>query len=282
MKRLERLMLREADGVVMLTHQIREHFFDAEGRLHEPAGQGRGRPVAVIPCCVDLARFQGARGRRAELRRELGLGDGPVLVHLGSLGGYYMTEELAELTAAALRASPDARLLALSREGHSLLRSALQECGVPEHAYRILAVDPRDVPAYVGAGDIGVSLRQPSLATTACSPTKLPEFLAAGLPVLSNAGVGDTDRVLRESGVGLIVESMTPEACEAAVRALWGRLGEANLEARCQAAARRWFDLEGVGGPAYVELYAAMMRNERRLRRSARALGEPSPLEHSP
>jgi glycosyltransferase involved in cell wall biosynthesis len=282
MKRLERVLLREADAVVMLTEQIRQHFFDDDGRPLDEGVPGRARPIAVIPCCVDLARFQGARGRRDALRRELDLGNGTVLVHLGSLGGYYMTEELAALTAAALRVDPDVRLLALSRDGHTLLRNALRACGVPEHAFRVLSADPQDVPALLGTADIGISLRQPGLATMACSPTKVAEYLAVGLPVISNAGVGDTERVLRQADVGVLLEALTPDAMADAVCKLQARLSDAAMESRCIAAARRWFDLETVGGPAYVRLYAELMATERDRKRSSSALAEAAPLEHSP
>jgi glycosyltransferase involved in cell wall biosynthesis len=280
MKRLERVLLREADAVVMLTDQIRQHFFDAEGRPLGGDALARPRPVAVIPCCVDLARFQSARDRRESVRRELGLGTGTVLVHVGTLGGYYMTEELADLTAAALEVDPEARLLALSRDGHALLKEMLAARGVPQHAYRILSADPKDVAAYVGSGDIGISLRQPGLATTACSPTKVPEYLAAGLPVIGNAGVGDTDRILRDGRVGVVLKGLTREDYTEAVGELRSQSGP-ELQARCQAAARKWFDLETVGGPAYCRIYQELMQPGQG-RRAVPSLGDAAPLEHSP
>jgi glycosyltransferase involved in cell wall biosynthesis len=205
---------------------------------------------------VDLVRFREAESRRELLRRELELGSGTVLVYLGSLGSYYMPSELAAFVASAVQVSADTRFLALSRDDQELIRAELRRQGVPDSVFRIRAVAPSDVPAYLGAADIGLSFRRPSLATQACSPTKIGEYLAAGLPVVSNAGVGDTERVIRDGPVGIVLERLATPDYQRAFRDVRAWLAERSLlRDRCRATAARWFDLETVGGPAYVQVY---------------------------
>jgi len=92
-KAAERWLYRAADGFVVLTEQARETLF--------PEGAS-GRPIEVIPCCVDPERFTAAAARdRDVLRRELGLDGRRVFVYVGALGGYYLIRETAELLAAA-------------------------------------------------------------------------------------------------------------------------------------------------------------------------------------
>ena len=61
-------------------------------------------PASVIPTCVDLKRFVPAPDR-GEIRRRLGIGSGPVLIHIGSLSTWY----LAELTLLELSSSDSHR-----------------------------------------------------------------------------------------------------------------------------------------------------------------------------
>jgi hypothetical protein len=95
----------------------------------------------------------------------------------------------------------------------------------------------------------------------ACSPTKIAEYLAAGLPVISNAGIGDIDRTLCAGNVGLVLEEMNSRAYEEAfVQVRDWLASDAGLVVRCVETARRWFDLATVGGPAYVRLYRELMQ----------------------
>src|SRR5262245_53291401 len=65
-KRVERWLLKEADGFVVLTEKAREILFAEKGP----------KPVEVIPCCVDLGRFEIAGEQtRMEIRERLGIGD---------------------------------------------------------------------------------------------------------------------------------------------------------------------------------------------------------------
>ncbi len=98
-KRVEKWLLKEADGFVVLTEKAREILFP------ESAESGRdklGRPVEVIPCCVDLERFgrQGEQGRR-ESRDRLGVSGRRVIAYVGSFGGWYLTDEMMEFFATA-------------------------------------------------------------------------------------------------------------------------------------------------------------------------------------
>jgi len=59
-KRAERWLLKDADGFVVLTEKAREILFGATSQhLSEISDLKFEKPVEVIPCCVDLARFTG-------------------------------------------------------------------------------------------------------------------------------------------------------------------------------------------------------------------------------
>ena len=93
-KRAERGLVKAADGFVVLTERAREIMFTGPHAVRTPEP-----PVEVIPCCVDLERFRTAETfSAAEVRAELGIApDRRVLVYVGALGGWDLTEETAEL-----------------------------------------------------------------------------------------------------------------------------------------------------------------------------------------
>ncbi len=84
-KRAEKYLLEKSDGFVILTERAREILF------HESRETGfdkRGRPVQVIPCCVDLKKFAVANASlREEIRQKLNLNSRRVIAYVGSFGG---------------------------------------------------------------------------------------------------------------------------------------------------------------------------------------------------
>jgi glycosyltransferase involved in cell wall biosynthesis len=237
-KSAERWLFRHADGVVFVSDAMRQ----AAGNLPGV--------VEVIPCCADLHRFATAA------RAELGAGDRVVYVYSGALGGYYLTDEIARL----VRTDPKAFALILTKSAPQPVIDSFERAGFSQSDFRVLAVAPEEVPRYVRAADVGVSLIRPSPARRASSPTKFAEYLAAGLPVIHSAGVGDLDAQIEQHRVGVLVRSFDQAAYVAAIRAVTELRRDPELAARCRALARAEYDLHDVGGPRYRRLYDAVLR----------------------
>ena len=134
----------------------------------------------------------------------------------------------------------------------------LRDIGIPASAFSVGSAPAREVPALLSQSHVGISFRKPTASQIAASPTKIAEYLAAGLPVVSNAGIGDMDRILAEDRVGVVVENYSHDAFEAALARLDGLFREPGLRARCQESARRRFGLREVGSIRYRRLYARL------------------------
>jgi glycosyltransferase involved in cell wall biosynthesis len=220
----------------------------------------QGRPVEVIPCCVDLERFslRDEEGRR-EVRKELGLDGRKVIVHVGSLHGLYLTTELADLLAAARSQDPAVYALFLTQSDPRHIAPLLAERGFGVEDHKALRVDPAEVPKYLAASDIALSFVKAGYATASRSPTKIPEYLACGLPIIANQGVGDTDALIASNGVGVLLS----EFSEAAYREALERITKlAPNGERCRDVAVREFKLETVGGERYRRLYRRLLHGE--------------------
>jgi len=230
-KAAERWLYRAADGFVVLTEKARESI------------RSCGKPLEVIPTCIDPARFAG------DDRVEIATGR-PVFVYAGALGGYYLIDEMVALIAEA-----GAFGLVLTQGSTDAITASFERAGY-EH-YRVLQVAPDEVPRYLRAADVALLLVRKSFARRAMSPTKFAEYLAAGLPVIASAGIGDLDVVIPESRVGVVLQG---GGVAAALRGVEELRGEPGLAARCREVARTRYDLHAVGGARYRRLYDAVMK----------------------
>ena len=97
-----------------------------------------------------------------------------------------------------------------------------------------MRADPQDVPRLLGAADVSLSIIRSSIARVPSSPTKFAEYLAAGLPVLSSAGIGDMDAHIAEARVGVVLRGFDRAAYADALRELETLRRDPELAERCR------------------------------------------------
>lgn len=257
-KRVERWLFKESDAFVVLTENARLVLFPESAK----EGLDRlGRPVEVIPCCVDMTRFESANEvSRETVRRDLGLDDRFVVAYVGAFGGWYLTEETAAFFAALKRRKPEGFALILTQSEPTTIASLLRSFGYGDRDFLITRVAPKDIPKYLSASDAAVSFIKPCYSKRASSPTKNAEYLASGLPVIANDGIGDTTEQIESENVGVIIKDFSRESYEIAVSDLDQLMkASSDLEERCRRAAFAYFDLESVGGNRYRRIYRRLM-----------------------
>ena len=239
-KGLERAGLRRADQVVVLTERIAEWLI--KERSIDPG------KITVIPCCIDLAAFKtGELKADAATRLEI--------VYAGTVTGLHLLEEVGRFFLILKTNRPNAFLRILTYEATEQVRTTLQQIGLKPDDYWVGSVPPEEIPSYLQRAQIGISFRKPTFAQIAASPAKISEYLAAGLPVVSNAGIGDVDHLLRSERVGCLVAEFDDDAYTSAVNEILSLLECEGVRERCRAVAQSQFDLIGIGGKRYVDVY---------------------------
>lgn len=212
MKRKERRFLAEAAHVVSLTEK-------AKLILGEMEPEVRSR-ISVIPCSVDLEVFRGEmREQRIEMRRSLDIAqDALVFVYLGSVGSWYMLEEMLGFFQYVSRSQPKAHFLFISHSPADLIREKANELDLSEDTFTVKASSRKEIPALLRVADIGLLFIKPCFSKQASSPTKLGEMLAMGLPIIANGGVGDLDDFFAKNEVGKLVDGFEESDFEAISR----------------------------------------------------------------
>jgi glycosyltransferase involved in cell wall biosynthesis len=240
----ERRAMELADVVAVLTsHRQRE----VTPGLSET-------PVYILPCAVDLNRFRPVTERRQAIRDELGL-RGTVFVYAGKPGGWYDTEEMVAFMATAKEVFDPLTLLVLTGEDPAPFAAMCERARVP---FVSRAVPSAQMPAYLSSADAGLCFLRPFPSKLSCSPIKLGEYLACGLPVVSTSGCGDYDELIRSESIGTVVPNANRDAYPQAARELERLLAEDGLHKRCREAARRYMGLDEVVNPRYAEIYRTL------------------------
>ncbi len=247
-KALERRCLAAADAVVVLTERLKQRFVIGGVRA----------PITVIPCCVDMTAFESPD--RATVSSQLTrLRDRTVLIYVGKLGSWYLAEEMAQFFVEARTVLPDLHFLILTQSDHALAVSQLTRQEVPLEAFTVMTVAPTQVPDYLALADVGISFIRPCFSKLASSPTKIGEYLAAGLPVVTNAGIGDCDELFQDGLTGVIVASFDAAGYRDAASRLRDLLSQPEqVRTHSRELARRELSLEHVGAPRYRAVYEAL------------------------
>lgn len=255
LKRVERYLLRVADAFVLLTEKAHDIVFPGCSDT-----DSLGRPIEVIPCCVDFARFEKVeQTSRESLRAELNLTHRRVIVYLGSFGGWYMTDEMTDFLRVAHKQDPATFSMILTQSPRQMVVDQLASLGIEQGNFLVTQVTPDEVPRYLKAGDIAISFIKPCYSKQSSSPTKIAEYLASGLPVVCNAGVGDLDELIEENNVGTLLREFSPQAYLKALEEIEMMRGDVTLAERLRGVARQKFDLVTVGGTRYRRLYERLL-----------------------
>ena len=247
-KAMESRALQASDGVVTLTEKIWPAIKDWKGL--------RGRDVIheVVPCCTDLELFRFSQSERDRVRAELDLQDRFVLVYSGSIGGWYLTDKTADLFVALLQRKPNGHFLWLTGGDKSLIEKLMSERGINPNQFTVRRVAPAEVPSYLSAADVGIAFYKPTFSRLATSPVKVSEYLACGLPVIVNAGVGDSDIFVATQNVGGVANDFDEREYEQTLVTIENLLA-GDVRERARAVAENFFDVRSVGLQRYARLY---------------------------
>lgn len=252
-KRIEKWLLKEADGFVVLTNKARDILFPES---KESGLDKNSRPVEVIPCCVDMERFATGPTRK-ESREAIGVNGRYVIAYVGSFGGWYLTEQMMDLFETARRTRPETFALILTQRDKDGIREQLKARGFADSDFLVESVSPSDIPKYLPAADVAISFIKSCYSKLSSSPTKIAEYLACGLPIVANTGVGDVDEVIESNGVGAIIQGFSDSDYVTALATI------EQLEVTgemCRDTARREYDLAEVAGVGYRRLYERILR----------------------
>lgn len=249
-KRKEIQFLQEAAAVISLTYEAEENI-EEWGIAHAP--------IYVIPCCVDTQLFAPEaikNDQLAILRRKADLPNNKLVMgYVGSLGTWYLLDEMLQFFKFWLQQHPQTVLFFVSNEPRSLIYEALRQQNIGIDSVRLIAANRHEMPYYIAMMDLGLFFIKPAYSKKASSPVKQGELMAMGVPVICNAGVGDSDRIIKKYQSGTLVHQFNQEGFATAVATLKEGLAHpSEIRKGCI----DYFDLQK-GIDAYAAVYHAIL-----------------------
>lgn len=241
-KSFEDYFVRHADHIVTLTNAAEREV------TRWPCYSARKPPLTVIPTCADLELF--APGAQPPA-------SGFVLGYVGSIGTWYLLDEIVTFFLALRAVRPDARMLFVNRNEHETIRKALLSRGIGEDAFDIVAAERHEVPKYISRMHAAAAIIKPSYSKLSSAPTKFGEYLGCGVPCVGNAGVGDMKEIIDERRVGVVLTDFTPGDHARAVAELLALVDAPDISERCVQTARDLFSLD-IGVERYAAIYASL------------------------
>jgi len=245
-KRMERLLLRHAAGVVTLTKLHAEDLLQQQLIFPET-------PVKVIPTCADFDQFR-ADSKIAH--------DALVIGWIGSVNASYHLAPSLELFKTIRRLRPNAFLQCVTGQAEEML-GELKQAGIPPENYSVTSAEHKDMPRILANMDWGLLLNQNGPGKRGSMPTKLAEFFASGIRPIQYGCNQEVADLVRASGSGIVLNGLSPKELEQAAQHIANHpLDKASVEA-ARRRMRPYFGLEaGIAG--YAELLHRVSEHPRR------------------
>jgi len=201
LKRFEKRVLKRCRGIVCVSYPFRDHLVKDLGFPEER--------IYVEPNFLKPLFFPRSESR-SYFRKLYNLDERFLVVYSGSFMPHQCPAAMATLFKGIKARIAEACLLILTHHQEGLKRF-IAEHGPFRGDMTYMRLDHDDMPGYLAMGDIGLLLREGGIINRVASPTKFPEYLASGVPVVISRDVGNTTEVVEKTGLGVVVDVETIE-----------------------------------------------------------------------
>lgn len=206
-KKKEIEFLSLADHTISLTQNAKEEI------MGWTAFKTKHIPIEVIPCCVDLELFHTENvlsSEQKKLKKQLNVQPTDLIIsYLGSIGTWYMPEEMLDFFKLLSTKKTNAKFLFITQDDKNSILAMAERKGIPTEKLLIHSASRNEVPLFLSLSQLSIYFIKPVYSKKASSPTKTGEIMAMGIPIITNSGIGDSDRILSDSGAGILIKEFT-------------------------------------------------------------------------
>jgi glycosyltransferase involved in cell wall biosynthesis len=240
----EKKILEKCDAVIAFSKPYRRYLERLYGRTF-------ALKVVFVPNSVNLEKFRHTRqSKKWPSKKRL------TLVYVGGASYWHLVDEMIYFFKCLKRKVP-CFFLYIAYEGKKFVVQKFRSNNVNPDDFLVVTVPSVDIPQWLSNADVGIALIESSLAKKMCAPIKFVEYLAAGLPVVINPGIGETEGIVQKYRVGVIYERAKIQRNIAAILKM---LDEKDIRDRCRNVIERHFALE-VAVKGLMKTYQMALRD---------------------
>lgn len=197
--REQRLSLKHSDFTITVSENLKEVLTEHTGVKIDH--------FAVMPCAVDLTKFNTAKELVNELPQER-----IIIGYLGGLQRWQNFDAMLDLVI-RLRMKNDRIFFAIFTNDSTLnFQEKLSKIG--KGNYFVKGLKGNEVPIYLQNIDAGLLLRHEDKLNIVSSPTKIAEYLASGVPLICTQFSGDYKRCVKHMVEGFVLDDVSPTDSE--------------------------------------------------------------------
>jgi len=204
-KAKEKVFFSTADHIISLTNEGKKEILSWNGF------ENLTDKISVIPCCVDIVKFDKKRVSTEMLKvkkSELGISDSQfILGYVGSIGTWYMLEEMLSFYKRSSKPLTNPLFLFVTKENENDIYRLSDNMDIPRKEIIVTSCYHNDMPLYMSLFNCSIFFIKPVYSKKASSPTKQGELMAMGIPLICNDKVGDTADIVRKYNSGLVISS---------------------------------------------------------------------------
>lgn len=254
-KRREKQFLEEADHTICLTRAAAKEIHTWQHIKNNPV------KITVIPCCADMDHFDPMKITptiKMYWRKTLNIApDEQIISYVGSIGTWYMTEEMLDFFKILLETTPKMRFLFITRDEPSEILDMARKKDIDLSKIRIQSGSRKDMPALISLSDYGIFFIKPAYSKKASSPTKQAEIMRLGIPLICNDLIGDTTYVINRYRAGVVLKEFSDQSYRETI----SKLSETSFDLKeIQKGAMDYYDLEK-GIDSYDKVYRSLIFN---------------------
>jgi len=188
-------LYRKADEIVVVSPAFRQRLEDDWNVETEK--------IHVVENGVDLSRFSNAEDNAAK-KAQIGAQNKFVAIYMGTIGTAFGFDTFLHAAARLAESHPNVCLLLIGEgEMKKRLTSEVAARGLQNVVLRD-GVDREEVTPWLAAADAGLVLLRDAEVFRTVIPTKMLEYMAAGLPVVSNVE-GQAQAIVNKAKAGVCV-----------------------------------------------------------------------------
>ncbi|MEO6220338.1 MAG: glycosyltransferase [Ginsengibacter sp.] len=216
-KRKEGEEVDNCDGIVCLTYA-------AESIIKQWPQYKKQIPLEIIPCSVDMNLFNPGKvtdEKKRTLKKDLNINEDDFIIsYLGSLGGWYLTDEMMKFCKKISDKILNAKFLFITPLQHEIIFETAAKFDIAREKVIVTHAQRHEVPLLLSLSSYSVFFIKPCYSKKSSSPTKHGEIMAMGIPVITNSGVGDVAEIVEKYQSGIVLNGLNDEQFLLAVESI--------------------------------------------------------------